>query len=278
MKLISQHAEFWGLCSHELDPTIERIEKAARVCYRSEPAGDPERFLEKLTKPDPPHLSVFEHSNIVAYCDSPSYDKLLRLGLQFKSRWLTMEEDEDHRLYIYGNARAWMERIGTTSIKDVFKRIENEALQILPVEYRPRRMQRVTVKLITDRAILAEITRHRDDTAFSVQSQRYVDYSGEVLYVKPSWFDSATSFDREIFTRSCLQNEYDYKRLRESGHPAQHARVVLSNQVATEIVITAYLTQWDWIFRLRRARGAYPQMIALMDQVAYQFKNHQLLS
>ena len=276
MKLINQSVEFWGPCEHSEPEAVARIERAARTCYRSEPKGDPVAFLTRLIKPDPPHLSVFEHSNVVAYCYKPDYMKTLRLAIKLKSRWLTIESRDDF-MYIFGNLRAWMETLGTRSWGEVYQTIGEEGLKIATLCEQPQHMKRVSCKLITDRAILAEITRHRDDTAFSVQSQRYVDYNGEVLYIKPSWYDTASGLERDYFYNACRQNEYDYKQLRGFGQAPQHARVVLNNQVATEIVITAYIPQWQWIFKLRRAGAAYPQMVQLMDQVYEKFQQNGLL-
>ena len=276
MLIINQSVEFWGLCESSEPEALVRVERAARTCYCSESKGDPVAFLNRLIRPDPPHLSVFEHSNIVAQCRNPSYPTLKRIAERFRSKWISIEMLDDD-LFLYGNLRAYMECLLTRSWGEVYQTIEQEGLRILTPCEQPRHMRRATCRLITDRAILAEITRHRDDTAFSVQSQRYVDYSGEVLYIKPSWYDSATGLERDYFYNVCRQNEYDYKQLRTFGQSPQHARVVLNNQVATEIVITAYLPQWEWIFKLRRSGAAYPQMIQLMDEAHRLFHQNGLL-
>lgn len=238
-------------------------------CYRSEPAGDPEKFINtKLLKPDPPHFSVLEHSNVVGYVWQPSYASLQWLSTTFKSRWITVEVDQNDDLFIYGNLRAWMEALNTKDMRHTMATIESSGLKILAPEQQPRDMQRVTVKLITDRAVLAEITRHRNDVGFSVQSQRYVDYNKEVCYIKPSWYEtSGNEQARQALWTACFDNEFQYRRMRSYGLAPQDARVVLNNQTATEIVMTAYMTQWDWILKLRRPKAAYPQMRGLMDAV-----------
>lgn len=278
MRIIDQEVEFWGVCPHEYQPMIERIEKAARVCYRSEPVGDPETFINaKLLKPTPPHFSVLEHSNLVGRVIAPSYPVHMRLASLFKSKWIQFHYMENDVLYICGNLRAWMEVLQTRNMADVFIAFEQNGLEIVPPESQPRETKRVTVKLITDRAVLAEITRHRDDTAFSVQSQRYVDYKDQVHYIKPAWYDDAADNVQLYFHNSCIQNEYDYKRLRTFGLLPQDARAVLSNQVATEIVMTAFLPQWDWILNLRRAKPAYPQMRLAMDGVYNHFSREGMV-
>lgn len=278
MRIIDQEVEFWGVCPHEYQPMIERIEKAARVCYRSEPAGDPETFINtRLLRPTPPHFSVLEHSNLVGRVIDPSYHVHMRLASRFKSKWIQFHYMENDILYICGNLRAWMEVLQTRNMADVFTAFEQNGLEIVPPELQPRETKRVTVKLITDRAVLAEITRHRDDTAFSVQSQRYVDYKDQVYYIKPAWYDDAGDNVQLYFHNACIQNEYDYKRLRTFGLLPQDARAVLSNQVATEIVMTAFLPQWDWILNLRRSKAAYPQMRLAMNSVYNHFSREGMV-
>ena len=278
MQIIEQSVEYWGLCPVDHERTIKRIERAARVCYRSEPKEDSaEQFIAKRMAPEIPHSAIMEHSNIVvAIKVPPDALRFLRLSKAYESRWINQEVKDDI-LYLYGNLRAFMERLETRDPKVVWENLETAGFILIPPENQPRRMQRVTVKLTTDRAILAEITRHRDDVGFCVQSQRYVDYLKEILYVKPSWYDEAPGAARDFFHNSCIENEKQYRRLREYNLPPQHARVLLNNQTATEIVMTAYLPQWDFMFKLRRAPGAYPQMITLMNDVHTLFQNEGLV-
>ena len=273
MQIIDQSVELWGLCPSVYERTIKRVERAARVCYRSEPKEDSaEQFVAKRMAPETPHSAIMEHSNIVAVISIPPDALwLLRLSEAYASRWINQEIKED-ALYLYGNLRAFMERMETRNPKQVYENLSTAGFTLVPPESQPRHMKRVTVKLITDRAILAEITRHRNDVGFCVQSQRYVDYLKEILYIKPSWYDGAPGAVRDFFYNACSENEKQYRRLREYNLPPQHARTVLNNQTATEIVMTAYLPQWDFMFNLRRAPSAYPQMIEIMDEVHSNFQ------
>lgn len=277
MQIIEQSVELWGLCPSDYERTIKRIERAARVCYRSEPKEDSaEQFVAKRMAPETPHSAIMEHSNIVAAISIPTDAlKFMRLSKMYESRWIT-QEVVGEALYIYGNLRAFMEQINTRDAKDVYYQLQSAGFILVPPENQPRHMRRVTVKLITDRAILAEITRHRNDVGFCVQSQRYVDYLKEILYIKPSWYVDAPGAVRDFFYNACSENEKQYRRLREYNLPPQHARTVLNNQTATEIVMTAYLPQWDFVFKLRRAPGAYPQMIDIMDEVYSNFQREGL--
>lgn len=274
MKLIEQEFDIWGECPSSYEGMIERIAAAGRICYRAEPRGTAEEFIEKRLKPDPPHFSVLEHGNIVALRNASDlrYPELMEMYRKLESRWLTVEFKEGY-LMAYGNPRAWMEQFKTKRLLDIFEWLDVNLFQILPPESQPRHTKRVTVELITDRNVLAEITRHRNDVAFSVESQRYVDYLAELLFIKPSWYDESIDPVKSCFWWSCFNCEKDYRAFRNNGMPPQHARVVLNGQCATKIVMTAYLPQWDWMFKLRAGGGAYPQMINLMSGVETEFSN-----
>lgn len=264
MKLVDQSVKVWGECPTDIYEAKLWIERAGRTCYNSPmpETPDPDKFLNKIMSFDPPHSSMFEHSNLVLGVTDES------VLHKYASKWLTV--DETGETVLYGNFRAFMEILEVDSIQVAFDETIKDGLFQIPQKEYSRRHRRVTVELHTDRNILAEITRHRDDVAFSVRSQRYVDEKGLMEFIKPSWYDQADFIQQETFIHSCQQAELNYRTLRKAFTP-QHARVALTGQVKTVIVMTAYLPEWDWIFKLRRAPGAYPQMINLMNMVYDQF-------
>lgn len=278
MLLIDQKASVWGAVPDSYDESISWIARAARRCYRAEPKTDDETFVKKRLIPDPPHSSIIEHSNF-AVQQRMRVDEFLsftnRHGLN--TRWLTRRHLGNSCYCIFGNLRAWMEGLGVKHPADVYAWADLTGMAIMPTASLPEEMVRVTAEFITDRAVLAEITRHRDDVGFSVESQRYVDYSGEVLYVKPSWHEQASQEQQQDFYEACLDNEAKYVKARKTGLSPQHARVYLNNQARTVIVMTAYLPEWRWVFKLRRAGAAYPQMVRLMDDAWLQFQGLGLL-
>lgn len=279
MKLVDQSVKVWGECPTDIFEAKLWIERAGRTCYNSPmpETPDPDKFLDRVMSHDPPHSSMFEHSNLCIIADEllDSYDME-----EFDNcRWLyevgvkTKLSNHEFRIdpAIYGNYRAWMELTETKSIDEMLKEVKIRFPKFSVIDTNGcRQARRVTVELHTDRNILAEITRHRDDVGFSVRSQRYVDENGLMEFIKPSWYDQADFIQQETFRHSCEQAELNYRTLRKAL-PPQHARVALTGQVKTVIVMTAYLPEWDWIFKLRRAPGAYPQMINLMNMVYDQF-------
>ena len=117
------------------------------------------------------------------------------------------------------------------------------------------------LRLITDRGVMAELTRHRIGIAFSIESTRYCRYSGEIEFVRPWWYED----NDRMFENACSVAEVSYKALLKNGLSPQGARAVLPTCLKTEIVATANIREWRHIFRLRRSPAAHPDMRGLMD-------------
>lgn len=97
MRLVRPSYEIWDRSG---DP-LALIERAGRVCYQSEPKGDPELFVKMLAKRR--HFSVLEHAwfAVSGYRPFPIPP--------------FMEWDYEHDLML-GNARAWRNGIRTGKV------------------------------------------------------------------------------------------------------------------------------------------------------------------
>lgn len=132
----------------------------------------------------------------------------------------------------------------------------------------------VSVKIICDRGVMAEITRHRL-CAFSIESTRYANYSKdkfgkEITVIQPFFFKPGTeSYAR--WENSCQHSEWDYLVLLKYGATPQEARSVLPNSLKTEIVMTANLREWMHIFKLRCSPKSHPQMNEIMIPLRDEF-------
>ena len=162
---------------------ISLLEKAGRVCYASEPKGEPEKFVKNKIV-DSGHHSVIEH--------------LL-----------------------------------------------------------------VTVRIITDRGVLAELTRHRL-ASFSVESSRYCNYSkdkfgGEITFIKPCFWQEG-SMNYESWIDAMTYAELYYIKLIKNGATPQEARSVLPNSLKTEIICSCNLRELRHILDLRCSAKAHPQI------------------
>lgn len=132
----------------------------------------------------------------------------------------------------------------------------------------------VTVDFITDRGILAELTRHRL-ASYSVESTRYCNYSKdkfnrELKFIKPV---SLPAECESIWIGASEFAERSYFSMLRSGATPQEARSVLPMSLKTEIIMTANLREWREIFNQRCDKAAHPQMRSLMIDTLKDFHN-----
>ena len=168
------------------DAVVALLDAAGRNCYRSEPKGTPEQFIEKIVNSG--HESVIEHVSI-------------------------------------------------------------------------------TAKIICDRGVMAELTRHRL-ASFSIESTRYCNYGkgrfgSEIAVIRPSFFDPGSG-NMATWKTAMETSEEAYMTLLESGAKPEEARSVLPNSLATTIFMSANLREWRHIFKLRCSKKAHPQCREVM--------------
>lgn len=173
MKLIDQCSRLWGETPYTKEEAILWIEKAGRVCYRSEDKiieGSGQKFVEGIVKRK--HYSVIEHSNLVLRTKEKvkfPVNSLKVVQTVFNSKYFTFFIEND-RVYISGNWRAWIEYYNATApdyadmitldnIHDVF------ACDIYEVVTNPddipTPLKAITVEFETNRAMTHELVRHR---------------------------------------------------------------------------------------------------------------------
>ena len=181
MKIVAPSVDLVDIINAE--EILLKIERCGRVCYQSEPKGNPESFIRMLIKRG--HESVLEHASL-------------------------------------------------------------------------------TFHIICDRAILAELTRHRL-CAFSVESTRYVKYDELTVINNPFLVDNQEDIVYPL--------EDEYTRLLAAGHPPEIARAVLPLCLKTELYMTANLREWRHILKLRTAKAAHPQMREVANMILAVFKN-----
>ena len=113
----------------------------------------------------------------------------------------------------------------------------------------------LTFHIVCDRAIMAELTRHRL-ASFTVESTRYVKY------------DELTFVDPPITADSGLSDiEYAYQSALKAGWKPEIARAVLPLCLATELYMTANLREIRHILKLRTNKAAHPQMRVVARQI-----------
>lgn len=167
-----------------------------------------------------------------------------------------------------------------------------------PTEYHEKR---VTVKFTTSNGIMREFTRHRSHS-FAIESTRYCNYSknkfnNEITFIQPYWFthDCAKKYPNKLIILKCTPNdnytseeklflthlldvEKKYMGLINLGLKAQEAREVLPLATKCDIVMTGFVSDWKYLFRLRTSIFAetgqpHPDMAALCDPLYKEFIN-----
>jgi thymidylate synthase (FAD) len=127
----------------------------------------------------------------------------------------------------------------------------------------------VTFRVRCSRSCAQQWTRHRL-ASYSMESQRYVDYtserhgSGDIPFVMPEGMTESQRAATADFFRLA---EAQYCALRCMGATPEDARSVLPNATATEFFCTANLREWRHFIKLRIDRSAQKEIRSLAAQV-----------
>lgn len=125
----------------------------------------------------------------------------------------------------------------------------------------------MTVRLITDRGVMAEITRHHH-VDFCIESTRFCRYDGEIEYIKPTWYVESEQDKLEtkssVWFHACTCNSRSYANMLRYKATPEEARQVLNMSIKTDIMMTGNLEAWRNVFIARVHKSAHPQMRALM--------------
>lgn len=199
----------------------------------------------------------------------------------------------------------------TTNYRVIIENGWEEDLQFIcePTEYHEKR---VTVRFTTQIAISREYNRHRVDS-IAEQSTRYCNYSkdkynGQVSIIKPTWVEEnklnniLRNYTYYTFYQLCkdivdddaedewsditywlfgnFAAEYSYLNMLRLGRTAQEARTVLPLDTRTELVHTAFVSDWKHFFDLR-ALGTtgkpHPDAKVLAEPLMKEFKRLKLI-
>lgn len=307
MKLIEPKVEIW-----EQEPGIngiyKQIERAGRVCYKSEnhiTEDSAKPFVERMIASK--HYAMLEHGTV--YLSIPYNDKTELLIDELHGNRFThkaLRATNDGRYYLFStNLRVLIE-------KDMWDICKPYVCDFGKGFFSGDR--RVTVHFTTQIAVSREANRHRVNS-IAEQSTRYCNYSknkfgGEIAINTPTWindiFDEDISFggsdsfsgtqrfrnpylfmelaknvyegkasDIENWIFANFAAERAYMNLINNGRSPQEARVVLPLDTNTELVHTAFVSDWLHFFDLRalnKTGKAHPDMVAVAKPLYEEFK------
>lgn len=277
-----------------IEGILEQIKIAGQTCYDSESKRTPKEFTDMLIKSG--HGAMLEHGTVYLYTDIS----------EIASRYIKNKFSLVHEIILLNKA------IGYYITTNYRVLVENGWLDDLkyftePLDYHEKR---VTVRFTTQIAISREYNRHRVNS-IAEQSTRYCNYSkdkynGHVSIVKPTWVSDLIKGNEEnikvnlrgmcqaIYLGSDIEEwdaimywlfsnlvaEYSYLNMLKLGRTAQEARTVLPLDTRTELVHTAFISDWKHFFDLR-ALGTtgkpHPDAKILAEPLMKEFERLKLI-
>ena len=134
----------------------------------------------------------------------------------------------------------------------------------------------VTVKLVTDRAVLSQLSRQRL-LSLAVQSQRYCNYAKDrfgrdISFIEPCGLKTDVAKEAWIFSMKEAEAQY-FNLIENHKLPAEVARSVLPNSTATTIYAKTNVREWRHIFNLRCDSYAQQDIRWLMNDALTQMFN-----
>lgn len=267
------------------DGILQQIKTAGQTCYDSESKRTPEEFTEMLIKSG--HGAMLEHGTVYLYYitkwTGDNFVEKYKTNKFSKVKTKDLPESDPH----YKGDDGWVQSqfFITTNYRVL---VENDWLDDLKYLYNGSDVlytfePRLTIRFTTQIAISREYNRHRVNS-IAEQSTRFCNYSkdkynGQIAIAKPTWIDeiigdhedkvdvNLKELCKDIYLGEDVENngwnalrywlfgnlaaEYSYLNMLRLGRTAQEARTVLPLDTRTELVHTAFLSDWYHFFNLR---------------------------
>ena len=281
MKIQKPQYEIWMQNPGELG-IYQQIERAGRVCYKSEnntTEDSAKPFVGRMIEHE--HFAMLEHGTVYMTCNHGE----LPLYANNKFSHVNTIDGKD---YITTNLRVMAEN---KTLEDLKYRTDFE---------KGKHELRITVHFTTQIAITREYNRHRANS-MAEQSTRYCNYTknkfgSEISINLPTWVKGDLETNDEKFVELCedVANEetndwtpidawlfanqaaeFAYMKLIAMGCKPQEARVILPLDTNTELVHTAFVSDWKHFFDLRAlgTTGApHPDAKILAEPLYEEFK------
>lgn len=281
MKIQKPQYEIWMQNPGELG-IYQQIERAGRVCYKSEnntTEDSAKPFVGRMIKHE--HYAMLEHGTVYLTCNHGELPF-------YASNKFSHVNTIDGKDYITTNLRVMAEN---KTLEDLKYRVDFE---------KGKHELRITVHFTTQIAITREYNRHRANS-MAEQSTRYCNYTknkfgSEISISLPTWVKGDLETNDEKFVELCedVANEetndwtpidawlfanqaaeFAYMKLIAMGCKPQEARVILPLDTNTELVHTAFVSDWKHFFDLRAlgTTGApHPDAKILAEPLYEEFK------
>ena len=253
-----------------MDGIYRQVERAGRVCYKSEDhctAESARPFVERMIKSD--HTAMLEHATVyLLYRDGETAsaeqggDAAVEAWQRYERNKFSKVSTVDGCHYVTTNLRVLAENQWLADLDHLTE----------PLAHHERR---VTVHFTTQIATTREFNRHRANS-MAEQSTRYCNYSkdkfgNEISINIPEWVRALSveepaqidflelakkvtegqADDYENWLFANLAAERAYMNLIALGRKPQEARAILPLDTNTELIHTAFVSDWKHFFDLR---------------------------
>ena len=253
-----------------IDGIYRQVERAGRVCYKSEDhctAESARPFVERMIKSD--HTAMLEHATVyLLYRDGETAsaeqggDATVEAWQRYERNKFSKVSTVDGCHYVTTNLRVLAENQWLADLDHLTE----------PLAHHERR---VTVHFTTQIATTREFNRHRANS-MAEQSTRYCNYSkdkfgNEISINIPEWVRALSveepaqidflelakkvtegqADDYENWLFANLAAERAYMNLIALGRKPQEARAILPLDTNTELIHTAFVSDWKHFFDLR---------------------------
>ena len=134
----------------------------------------------------------------------------------------------------------------------------------------------LSMEVIIDRGILAEWTRHRVGSSYSVSSTRYIKYNDKVDCIMPTQLRKNKNLC-DVFKKGIEDSCSLYQEMLRMNVAPQNARGLLPQSLAVKMVVTHNLREWLHLFDLRyfnKAGSAHPDFIYICDKMYKLLNSH----
>lgn len=312
MRLIEPSFEIWKQ-EPGLEGIYKAIERAGRVCYKSEDKiteDSAKPFVDRMDKAG--HWAMLEHGTVYLAIPMTTYAPEA-VNIYHNNSYSKVNECNEFIFTDkYGDkVAAWCV---TTNLRVL---VENDCLEDLeflcePTEYHEKR---ITVRFICSRSIANKFVRHRV-FSFEQEGQIYCNYSkdkfnNEITYIMPSWIpykggeyeilegedgwgnyageyiirnnkplDEYDPDYRELFPflKAIDTGEIQYFKLLSLGCEPQQAIEVLPNACKTELVMTGFVSDWKNFFDLRCPADVHPSAQELTISLREEFIKREYIN
>lgn len=243
------------------DGMLRHIEIAGRTCYKSEKMitdDSAAQFVKRLVMSG--HLAMVEHGTVY-------------LTMPMDNMWYTRFDANPYSIVNIDHKKDTL--CITTNFRVLIENEWSNLIEQYMTEPTNQHERRVTVRFYTQIAVSREYNRHRANS-IAESSTRYCNYTkekfgGEVAINKPSFvnmeghrYPEFQDYINEMYLQyesqwdvidwwlfANLACEKAYESLVKLGWTAQQARTVLPLDTNTELIHTAFVSDWKHFFDLR---------------------------